>query len=240
MKRTLLFLSVALLFTATSDAERINFGWEINEVTAYREMSDINPGTGSVIGVEKSTHKAVLDPDLMDKGIMRMVSGSYLWDDDGEEEIRYSIAYNSEDVAQTTTIMEYGEKTLFHFNWRDGNLVKIYRDAGKEYFVNIQYSENPNILELLDINWMTTGKYSECYNFAGGDPSMIWAAFGYLGRSKNLIQTLEGNPADPNAYTYLTTCKTVSADHVEVEVKEYQTQSAKLTAVRNYDIRLRK
>ncbi len=128
MKRTLLFLSVALLFTATSDAERINFGWEINEVTAYREMSDIN--------------------------------------------------------------------------------------------------------------WMTTGKYSECYNFAGGDPSMIWAAFGYLGRSKNLIQTLEGNPADPNAYTYLTTCKTVSADHVEV--KEYQTQSAKLTAVRNYDIRLRK
>ena len=85
---------------------------------------------------------------------------------------------------------------------------------------------------------MTTGKYSECYNFAGGDPSKIWAAFGYLGRSKNLIQTLEGNPADPNAYTYLTTCKTVSADHVEV--KEYQTQSAKLTAVRNYDIRLRK
>jgi hypothetical protein len=119
------------------------------------------------------------------------VKGWYKWDDD-DRPSNWEATYNNNGYLASSKNDDgdgSGEWSTHTLTWTDGCLTNI--GCTENYVTTITYDASlTNPYPLLDLNWLLPTDL-ECYDFAVGDPSKIFAALGLMGNpSKYLITSI--------------------------------------------------
>jgi hypothetical protein len=119
----------------------------------------------------------------------RAVKGWYKWDDD-DRPSNWETTYNNNGYIAGTKSDDgdgSGEWSTHTLTWTDGCLTNI--GCSEKYVTTITYDASlTNQCPLLDLNWLLPTDL-ECYDFAVGDPSKIFAALGLMGNSSKYLIT---------------------------------------------------
>jgi hypothetical protein len=119
----------------------------------------------------------------------RAVKGWYKWDDD-DRPSNWETTYNNNGYLAGTKSDDgdgSGEWSTHTLTWTDGCLTNI--GCSEKYVTTITYDASlTNQCPLLDLNWLLPTDL-ECYDFAVGDPTKIFAALGLMGNSSKYLIT---------------------------------------------------
>ncbi len=123
----------------------------------------------------------------------RAVSGWYQWSREDLNRSEWTATYDSNGFLSSTKNNDASPVwNTYTLTWTDSNLTKIVSEKEQER-ISITYAD-PALLNLhktFDINWVLP-KELECYDFAAGDITKVFASIGFMGKpSKNLITAIE-------------------------------------------------
>jgi len=135
----------------------------------------------------------------------RAVSGWYWWPREDLNKTEWTAAYDSNGFLTSSRNNDASEIWETHsMTWTDDNLTKIICDGETGRTITINYAD-PSLLNLhheFDINWILP-KELECYDFAAGDITKIFASIGMMGNSsKNLITAITEYDGSKTTYSY--------------------------------------
>lgn len=155
-------------------------------------------------------------------------SGSYIWPQEDDTPSRFAYDYDYDNYLKQShnDDGEPGSWLTCDFTWKDGNLAKISQlNSYGESWLKYEYADSSlkNNIRGFDLNWLLIHN-SETMDFAAGDITKIWAAFGFIGnRSKNLATCITESESGSDAiWTYRMTYKSHNKYQTEVRVEAYR------------------
>ena len=159
-----------------------------------------------------STHRAELKDG-------RAVKGWYKWDD---ESANWEATYdNAGYLASTKNNDGTSIWDTYTYSWKDGCLEKIVWTEDKRVVFTYADPDLKNLHSTFDLNWvLPTGL--ECYDFAAGDNTRMFAATGLMGNPSNLLLTaITEYTSDRHTYSYRMNYEVNTMDRTVVTVIEF-------------------
>lgn len=135
----------------------------------------------------------------------RAVSGWYQWPREDLNRSEWEATYNASGFLVSSKNNDASPVWDTHtMSWTNGNLTKIVCEDEDGREISITYAE-PSLLNLhqtFDINWVLPQEL-ECYDFAAGDVTKVFATIGLMGKpSKNLITAIDEYDGYNTTYSY--------------------------------------
>jgi hypothetical protein len=162
---------------------------------------------------DRSEHYA----ELKDR---RAVKGWYKWDD--EDRADWEATYDNFGYLASTKNND-GTSTwdTYTYSWKDGCLEKIVWTADKRIVFTYADSSLKNLHSTFDLNWVLPTEL-ECYDFAAGDITRIFAVTGLMGNPSDLLLTaITEYTSDNRTYSYRMNYKENTLDRTIVTVMEF-------------------
>ncbi len=172
--------------------ETTRFNWDGNDRNDVKSVS-VNIETIATYYPSERTELEDISDHYADITNGRAVVGWYQWLREDLHRSEWNATYNSNGFLSSTKNNDASPVwNTYTMTWTDGNLTKIVRDK-VQAIISITYAD-PSLLNLhqpFDLNWVLP-KELECYDFAAGDITKIFASIGLMGKtSKNLITAIE-------------------------------------------------
>jgi hypothetical protein len=192
-----------------------NYSWE-SERRAYFSYDDegvmVNTETADIDseGTGSSQHYAQLKDG-------RAVKGWYKWED--EDKVDWEATYDNAGYLASTKNND-GTSTwdTYTYSWKDGCIEKIVWTANKRVVLTYAFPDLENLHSTFDLNWVITPDI-ECYCFAAGDDTRMFAATGLMGNQSSLLLTaITEYTSDSDTYSYRMNYEENSLDRTVVTV----------------------
>lgn len=154
----------------------------------------------------------------------RAVSGWYWWPREDMYRSEWTASYNASGYLTSSKNNDASDVWDTHsMTWANGNLTKIVCEEESGRNITITYAD-PSLLNMhreFDINWMLPQEL-ECYDFAAGDISKVFASVGLMGiPSKNLITAITEYDGYKTSYSYRMDYKKNTKDETIVTVMHF-------------------
>ncbi len=154
----------------------------------------------------------------------RAVSGWYWWTSEDTRRSEWTATYNASGYLTSSKNNDASDVWDTHsMTWSDGNLTKIVCEGESGRNITITYADESllNLHQEFDVNWVLPTEL-ECYDFAAGDISKVFASIGLMGNpSKNLITAITEYDGHNTYYSYRMDYKTNTKDETIVTVMHF-------------------
>lgn len=119
----------------------------------------------------------------------RATSGWYWWPGEDDARSQWSASYDTNGYLSVTRNNDASPQWDTHtFTWENGCLKKIVSSYGRTVTFTYADPDLKNHHEEFDVNWVIPAEL-ECYDFAAGDVSRIFASVGLMGNPSKLLLT---------------------------------------------------
>lgn len=119
----------------------------------------------------------------------RAVSGWYWWPGEDDTRSEWSASYDTNSYLSVTRNNDASPQWDTHtFTWENGCLKKIVSSYGRTVTFTYADPDLKNHHTEFDVNWVIPREL-ECYDFAAGDVSRIFASSGMMGNPSKLLFT---------------------------------------------------
>lgn len=186
------------------NTETINFLWVGN---SRSDVTSVKVDTQTEAVYYPSESKEIKDVSEHYAEITggRAVSGWYWWPREDTYRSDWTATYGTDGYLKSTSNNDASDVWETHsMTWTDGNLTKIICEEESGRNITITYADASlvNLHQEFDINWILP-KELECYDFAAGDISKVFASIGLMGNpSKNLITAIDEYDGSKTTYSY--------------------------------------
>jgi hypothetical protein len=201
-------------YCITQETAEFSWGSDFQNVMVTMETNETNYPEGSTWIEERSQHYAELKDG-------RAVKGWYQWDSDRLPTNWLATYDNAGYLASTMNNDGTSLWDTYTYSWKDGSLEKIVWTADKRVVFTYADPNLKNLHSTFDLNWvLPTGL--ECYDFAAGDVTRVFAATGLMGNPSDLLLTaITEYTDDRNTYSYRMNYKENTKDRTVVAVMEF-------------------
>lgn len=152
----------------------------------------------------------------------RVVKGWYRWDEDyNKSNWEASYDKNGYLVSSKNDDGDLPQVWDTHiFTWENGSLKKI--TCTSDRVITITYADPSlkNLHSSFDLNWVLPTEL-ECYDFAAGDITKVFASTGLMGKTSNLLITAIEEYDGKDTYSYRMTYKENTKDKTVVTVMHF-------------------
>lgn len=119
----------------------------------------------------------------------RATSGWYWWPGEDDARSQWSASYDTNGYLSVTRNNDASPQWDTHaFTWENGCMKKIVSSYGRTVTFTYADADLKNHHEEFDVNWVIPREL-ECYDFAAGDVSRIFASVGLMGNPSKLLFT---------------------------------------------------
>jgi hypothetical protein len=151
----------------------------------------------------------------------RAVKGWYKWDDEDNRADWEATYDNAGYLASTKNNDGTSSWDTYTYSWKDGCLEKIVWTANKRVVFTYADSGLKNLHSTFDLNWVLPPDL-ECYDFAAGDVTKVFAGTGLMGNPSGLLLTaITEYTGDNHTYSYRMNYKENTLDRTVVTVMEF-------------------
>lgn len=152
----------------------------------------------------------------------KVVKGWYRWDDDYNQS-NWEASYDKNDylISSKNDDGDLPQVWDTHtLTWKDGNLQKIV--CTNDRIITITYADLSlrNLHSSFDLNWVLP-KELECYDFAAGDITKVFASTGLMGKTSNLLITAIEEYDGKDTYSYRMNFKENTKNRTVVTVMHF-------------------
>jgi hypothetical protein len=150
----------------------------------------------------------------------RAVKGWYKWDD--EDRADWEATYdNAGYLASTKNNDGTSIWDTYTYSWKDGCLEKIVWTGDKRVVFTYADSSLKNLHSTFDLNWVLPTEL-ECYDFAAGDITRMFAITGLMGNPSRLLLTaITEYESDNRTYSYRMNYKENTSARTVVTVMKF-------------------
>jgi hypothetical protein len=189
--------------------EITEFSWDLESVKVTMQNNVTYYPSGRTEIEDRSEHYAELQDG-------RAVKGSYKWDDEDNRADWEATYDNSGYLASTKNNDGTSTWDTYTYSWKDGCLEKIVWTGDKRVVFTYADPDLKNLHSTFDLNWVLPTDL-ECYDFAAGDVTRVFAATGLMGNTSRLLLTaITEYTGDNHTYSYRMNYETNTTDQTVV------------------------
>jgi hypothetical protein len=189
--------------------EITEFSWDLESVKVTMQNNVTYYPSGRTEIEDRSEHYAELQDG-------RAVKGSYKWDDEDNRADWEATYDNSGYLASTKNNDGTSTWDTYTYSWKDGCLEKIVWTGDKRVVFTYADPDLKNLHSTFDLNWVLP-RDLECYDFAAGDVTRVFAATGLMGNTSRLLLTaITEYTSDNHTYSYRMNYETNTTDQTVV------------------------
>jgi len=150
----------------------------------------------------------------------RATSGWYRWEEDSMQ-TDWEASYDDDGYLASTKNNDASAEWDTHtFTWEDGKVKRIVCTEDRVLTFTYADPKLENLHHQFDLNWILPTEL-ECYDFAAGDVTKIFASIGYMGKPSRLLITSISESDGTTTYSYRMTYKENTKDKTVVTVTHF-------------------